>query len=190
MSAEEHAAAASRLCAACGMCCDGTLFHIVRMQPQDSLRELNRLGLKLKKKKGQYCIEQPCPMFKNKQCSIYAARPVRCRLFECQQLKRVAAGAITETQALETIMGAKQQVAEILELIEQAGHRNAKQPLTERYERVMALPVNEAWDPAQVMLREQLQTLMARLKVVLSGDFLPPPPAAQEENSAPVDPVP
>ncbi|MFN0078968.1 MAG: YkgJ family cysteine cluster protein [Prosthecobacter sp.] len=190
MTPEEATAAASRLCAACGMCCDGTLFHIVRMQPTDSVGALNALGLKLKKKKGQNCIEQPCAMFKNMQCSIYAGRPERCRLFECQQLKRLAAGTITEAQAMATIHEARRRVDEVLGLIEQAGHHNLKQPLTVRYDRVMALPLSDEWEPEQVILREELRALMTGLQVLLSLEFKPPLPPIHEESSVQADPVP
>lgn len=175
MSPEEFDAAASRLCVMCGMCCDGTLFHIVRMQPSDSVGALNRLGLKLKKKKGQNCIEQPCPMLKQQQCSIYASRPERCRLFECQLLNRLAEGAMTEAKAEATILEARRQVAAILELFEQSGHHNKLQPLTIRYERVIAQPVSDDWDPSEVRMREELKTRMGVLQVLLADEFKPPP---------------
>src|ERR1700761_8357592 len=96
--------AASRLCAACGMCCNGTMFHTVLLQPSDSARALAALGLKLKRRKnGKNYLLQPCPAFRGSHCSIYAARPERCRLFECRQLRQVAAGEISEATALETI---------------------------------------------------------------------------------------
>jgi cell division initiation protein len=60
---------------------------------EDIQREID--GLKLKRKNRQDYILQPCPAYRDAQCSIYLQRPERCRLFECQQLKRVASGAIT-----------------------------------------------------------------------------------------------
>ena len=54
MNVEDTAAIASRLCAACGMCCDGTMFQIVRMQPGDSAAELGRLGLKIRCRDGEF----------------------------------------------------------------------------------------------------------------------------------------
>ncbi len=175
MSPEEFNLAASRLCVTCGMCCDGTLFHIVRMQPSDSVGALNVLGLKLKKKKGQNCIEQPCSMLKQQQCSIYAGRPERCRLFECELLKRLAEGTITEANAAITISEARRQVTEILDLIEKCGHHNKRQPLTIRYDRVMAQPVSDDWDPTEVKRREELKMRMRVLQCLLADEFRPPP---------------
>jgi len=156
------------------MCCDGTMFHIVRMQPSDSVGALNVLGLKLKKKKGQNCIEQPCPMLKQQQCSIYAGRPERCRLFECQLLKRLAKGGVTEAEAGVTILEARRQVTAILDLIEKSGHHNKRQPLTIRYERVIAQPVSDDWDPSEAKMREELKTRMRELQVLLADEFKPP----------------
>jgi Fe-S-cluster containining protein len=182
MSPEEFNLAASRLCVTCGMCCDGTLFHIVRMQPSDSVSALNVLGLKLKKKKGQNCIEQPCPMLKQQQCSIYAGRPERCRLFECELLKRLANESITEANAAITISEARRQVTEILDLIEKCGHHNKRQPLTIRYDRVMAQPVSEDWDPSEVKKREELKVRMRVLQSLLAEAFRPPPQLPTAES--------
>lgn len=182
MSPEEFNLAASRLCVTCGMCCDGTLFHIVRMQPSDSVSALNVLGLKLKKKKGQNCIEQPCPMLKQQQCSIYVGRPERCRLFECELLKRLANESITEANAAITISEARRQVTEILDLIEKCGHHNKRQPLTIRYDRVMAQPVSEDWDPSDVKKREELKVRMRVLQSLLAEAFRPPPQPPTAES--------
>ena len=99
----EKSTAASRLCTECGLCCNGVMFHTVKLQPADSAKELAALGLKLKRKKGNHYILQPCPAFCGSHCSIYESRPERCRLFECRQLKSVAAGEITEDAALDRI---------------------------------------------------------------------------------------
>jgi uncharacterized protein len=173
MSSEAFNASAARLCTSCGMCCDGTLFHLVRLQPSDSAGFLNSLGLKLSKKKGQHCFEQPCRMLKERQCTIYEGRPERCRLFECKLLKRLADGAITEAHAQSTIFEVRRQVATLLDLIEQSGHHNQRQPLTIRYERVVAEPVNADWDPEAFEVRQQLTWQMKELQKQLAAEFRP-----------------
>ena len=120
MSAEETSSAAARLCAACGLCCNGVMFHTVKLQPGDSAPALASLGLKLKRKQGHHYILQPCPAFGDAGCSIYAARPERCRLFECQQLQRLARGETTEAMALEKIHDVQRRVAELGELLPRA----------------------------------------------------------------------
>ena len=90
------------------------------MQPGDSPKELAALGLRLKRKKRQQIILQPCPAWRNSQCSIYVQRPERCRLFECRQLKRVALGEITEAAALEKIRDVQGRVAHLNTLLHRA----------------------------------------------------------------------
>ena len=163
--------AASRLCAACGMCCNGVMFHTVRLQPRDSPKDLVALGLKLKRKKGQNYILQPCPAFRESHCSIYAARPERCRLFECRQLQRVGSGEITEVQAQEAIAAAWALVAEVNVLLARAGATNLKRPLSKRCEKAMAVPLDPSADPATLADHARLMQAMAELSTLLDRDF-------------------
>jgi len=147
------------------------MFHTVRLQPGDSAKELSALGLKLKRKKGANYILQPCPAFRGSHCSIYAARPERCRRFECRQLQRVSEGEITEVVALERIREAQQRVAEVVDLLERAGGTNTKRPLSKRCEKVMAEPLDASSDPATVELRSQLTRAMGELDGLLDREF-------------------
>ncbi len=162
---------AARLCAACGLCCNGVLFHTVQLQPGDSARELAALGLKLKRKQGQHYILQPCPAFKESCCAIYAVRPQRCRLFECRQLLRVEAGETTEAVALEKIREVQRRVAEMDDLLETFGGTNRKRPLSKRFEKVMAEPPEALTDPAALALRNRLTRAMGELNGILNQDF-------------------
>ena len=167
----ESPSAASRLCAACGLCCNGVMFHTVRLQPGDSANELAALGLKLKRKKRQQYILQPCPAWRESRCSIYEQRPERCRLFECQQLKRVAAREITESAALEKIRDVQRRVEHVNELLQRAGGTNAKKPLSKRCEKIMAEPFDDSSEPAAVELRAALTQAMQELDAILDQDF-------------------
>ena len=171
MSPDEISATASRLCAACGLCCNGVLFHTVQLQPADSAKELAALGLKLKRKKGENFILQPCPQYRESQCSIYAVRPQRCRLFECRQLKRIAAGEITAEMALEKIAEAQRRVAQVNELLRAAGTTDPKRPLSKRCEKVMAEPLDASADQGTVSLRSDLTRAMQELDALLDRDF-------------------
>jgi len=175
MIPSENSLTASRLCAACGMCCNGVMFHTVRLQPSDSAKDLAALGLKLKRKKGENYILQPCPAFRESHCSIYAARPQRCRLFECRQLKRVSAEECTEATALERIREARRRVAEIADLLERAGGASVKKPLSKRCEKVTAEPLDSSSDPVAVELRSQLTRAMRELDTFLDEEFRLPP---------------
>ena len=159
---------ASHLCSECGLCCNGVMFHTVRLQPGDSPKELTALGLKLKRKKGANYILQPCPAFRGSHCSIYAARPERCRLFECRQLKRVNAGEITVEMALARIREVQRRVGEVSELLETAGGTNAKRPLSKRCEKALAEPGS---NDGTRRLQEQIESAMRELDALLDREF-------------------
>ena len=134
--------AASRLCRACGLCCDGSLFPTVQLQPADSAQALKALGLRIQHKKKCDFFDQPCSAFKNKSCSIYQERPVRCRAFECQQLKRLAQGETREEDALKKIQEAQSMIDVIKKLFYRLGPTNPKKPLLQQYQQIIADPID------------------------------------------------
>ena len=147
------------------------MFHTVRLQPADSPKALAALGLKLKRKKGAHYILQPCPAWQACQCSIYAARPERCRVFECRQLQRVATGEATEAAALGKIRDVQRRVAQVNELLARSGSTSAKRPLAKRCEKIMAEPLDASSDPAALALRDDLTRAMQELNAILDTDF-------------------
>ena len=177
MNAEDSANVAARLCAVCGMCCDGTMFQIVRMQPGEVPAALAKLGLKIRCRDGEYYMEQPCSALREKRCTVYEQRPVRCRLFNCQQLGRLEKGETTEAEAMEMIVETRALVERVRGLIEQCGLREDGQALVERFERVMSTPVNQALEPELVAVREELEETMRKLKLQLNREFRLPPGA-------------
>lgn len=171
MTVSPTTSAASRLCQACGLCCNGVMFHRVRLQPGDSARELAALGLKLKRKQGQDYLLQPCPAHREAQCLIYLQRPERCRLFECRQLQRVAAGEITEAAALEKIREVQRRVAQLDELSRRADGSQRKGPLTKRCEATLAEPFDATTHPELLREREALARGLSELDSLLDEDF-------------------
>ncbi|HBJ85622.1 MAG TPA: hypothetical protein DDZ88_17445 [Verrucomicrobiales bacterium] len=175
MSAEDFTKAASRLCTACGMCCDGTMFQIVKLQPGDNPAELGRLGLKIRSRDGEFHMEQPCAALKELSCTVYAMRPTRCRLFHCQQLRRVESGEAAEHEALAVIVAAREWVGRVRDLIVQNGLREDGQALLDRFERVMSTPVDATLEPELAVAREALDQAMRKLRLVINREFRPPP---------------
>ena len=176
MEPTEFTEAASRLCSACGLCCNGVMFHTVKMQFSDSPKELTALGLKLKRKQGAHYLLQPCPAFCGTHCSIYDSRPERCRVFECQQLMRLAAGGTTEAVALERIREVQRRVGELEGLLQKSGKTDSKRALSKRYEKVTAEPLTALSDPETVALRERLTRVMRELELMLDREFRMRPP--------------
>lgn len=147
------------------------MFYRVRLQPADSPKELADLGLKLKRKRGQSYLLQPCSAFQETHCSIYACRPERCRLFECRQLQRVNAGKITEAMALEKIHEVKRRVGEINGLLGRANGTGARKPLMKRCNQILAEPLDPAADGEAGQLRERLALSARELDTMLDNDF-------------------
>jgi len=170
---ETEESAASRLCSACGICCNGVMFHNVRIQSNDSPRELMAFGLKLKRKHRELFSLQPCPAYQDSRCAIYDQRPHRCQLFTCRQLKRVASGEMSEPEALEKINEVVQRAAHVNQLLQQSGKTDPKRPLAKRYEKITAEPVDLSSDPKTVELRGQLTLAMQALEELLETDFRP-----------------
>lgn len=175
MNAADFAAAATRLCTACGMCCDGTMFQVVKMQPGDCAADLARLGMRIRSKGGEFHMEQPCAALKELRCTIYESRPTRCRLFHCQQLRLLEAGDTGEAAAMALINETRALAAEVRELIVQNGLREDGQALVDRFERVMSTPVDATLEPELASLRADLDRAMCKLRVIINREFRPPP---------------
>ena len=148
------------LCIECGLCCNGVMFAIVKLQPGESAKALGALGLRVKR--GTFT--QPCAALDGLCCKIYEQRPVRCRLFECQQLQRVAAGELTEVAALDNIREVQRRVAALNLLLEKAGANNPRKPLYHRTVTALA----ESHPPE--LLAEIAQASDA-LEAMLDADF-------------------
>ena len=176
----DTAAAASRLCLACGLCCDGTLFQIVRMQPEDSPDQLAALGLRIRHRGTDCWMEQPCAALKRLCCTVYDQRPVRCRKFHCQQLARLAAGEIDEGDALVLIADTRRLADRVRQLLAESGYREDGTPLQEQFDRLTSTRIDPHLEPELAETRHHLETAMRELKLRLARDFLPPPPVRDE----------
>lgn len=162
---------ASGLCASCGLCCNGVLFHTVRILGNDSISELSALGLRVWRKKGERVLLQPCPAFCGDSCRIYEQRPTRCRLFECRQLQRVKAGQIPISAAQEKIRQATTLVAEAQDLLAALGEKHLDRPLTKRHGHIESEPLDPSSDPLLVSQRTRLNQVMSELAALLDNDF-------------------
>ena len=153
------------------MCCNGVLFHGVRLQPDDSSQALKALGFRIHYKKKFDFFDQPCPAFKKSCCSIYADRPSRCRIFECQQLKQLAQGIITEATALEKIKEAHCKVDLLQDLLYRLGPTNLNKPLAKQYESIIAEPMDSTAGAEALALRAQLIEAFQNLHQFLNNEF-------------------
>ena len=163
----------TRLCTACGLCCDGTLFQIVRVLPEDSPARLLALGLKLRRKKGAPYFEQPCSALRDRCCTAYADRPTRCRAFTCRQLAQVQAGLLAEGDALSLIHSTHGLAQHLRGLLEACGQPDDGSALQDQCERVLALRLDPALEPEAAAARQQVAQGLRELRRVLTESFLP-----------------
>ena len=80
------------LCQSCGLCCDGSLFGRVDLEPEE-VEAARRHRLRVLP--GARGFEQPCaalassgPGLATRRCSIYGERPASCRRFACRLYDR------------------------------------------------------------------------------------------------------
>lgn len=163
------AALVSRLCGACGMCCNGVMFSSVELQPEDSARKLAALGLRAKLRGNALRIPQPCQAHQSMQCSIYADRPARCRAFDCKQLKAAAAGEISPDEALEKIEVAVMMAERVRALFRQAGDDREHRAFATRVASIFTPPLEPG--PDAEAARDALRVAMDDLEEHLTRYF-------------------
>lgn len=172
---------AEQLCLACGMCCDGTLFDGVQLEPGDDAQKLKTLGLRVSISRGKTPIArfpQPCTaLCANRTCRLYADRPSQCRVFECGVLKEAKAGRITFTAATQSVKKARRQADKIRRLLHQLGDTEQHRALGERFFRMQCRMEEEPTDEATRSVFADLSLAVHRLKLLSHDKFYTRPPA-------------
>ncbi len=131
-----HASAIQQLCLQCGLCCNGVLFRDVELLSQDDTAPLIAAGLNISRGKSKRILAQPCAaLCADLKCRVYADRPVRCREFDCAQLRGVASGDIDTPQALRTIARARRLAGRIHKLLDRTGDADVHLPVAKRFQR-------------------------------------------------------
>ncbi len=129
-----------QLCLACGLCCDGTLFDLVKLEASDDAPKLKALGLPVKVSRGKEPITrfpQPCSaLCEDRTCRVYADRPWQCRVFECGVFKDAKAGRITFAVALRLVKQARRRADKVRRLLRELGDTEEHRALGERFHRM------------------------------------------------------
>lgn len=129
-----------QLCLACGLCCDGTLFDLVKLEGSDNAAQLKALGLPVTVSRGKAPITrfpQPCAaLCADRTCRLYADRPWQCRVFECGVFKDAKAGRITFAVALRLVKQARQRADKARRLLRELGDTDEHRALGERFHRM------------------------------------------------------
>jgi len=127
------------LCLACGLCCDGTLFDMVKLEPSDDAGKLAALGLPVTVSRGKAPVArfpQPCAaLCEDRTCRLYANRPWQCRVFECGVFKDAKAGRIAFAAALRLVRQARRRADKVRRLLRELGDTDEHRALGERFHR-------------------------------------------------------
>lgn len=127
---------ASRLCLACGLCCNGVLFRDVELRKQDDPARLRAAGLRLRTRGEKRLLRQPCAALDGCRCRCYPARPLHCRLFECALYQAAERGDLHLDKALHIIRSARRRVARVRQLLAELGEQDDHLPLRARFGRL------------------------------------------------------
>ncbi len=166
---------AEDLCLACGLCCDGTLFDLVKLEPGDDAQKLKRLGLPVTWSRGKEPVArfpQPCAaLCEDRSCRLYADRPLQCRAFECGVFKDAKAGRITFAAALRLVKQARRRSERVRQLLRQLGDSDEHRALGERFHRTAERLESGSADEAAKAKFADLSLAVHQLKLQAHDKF-------------------
>jgi Fe-S-cluster containining protein len=166
---------AEQLCRACGLCCDGTLFDLVKLERGDDAGKLQALGLPVSLSRGKSPVArfpQPCSaLCEDRTCRLYAARPWQCRTFECRLLKEAKAGEVTFAAARTLVQQARRRADGIRRLLRALGDTDEHRALGERFHRTSERLESGSADEASQARFADLSLAVHRLRLLLQGRF-------------------
>ncbi len=157
------------------MCCDCTLFDLVKLEGDDDARKLKALGLPVKASRGRVPIErfpQPCAALgPDRRCRVYADRPWQCRVFECGVLKDLKAGRIGAAAALRQVTRARRRAERVRQLLRALGDHDEHRGLGERFHRTSERMEAGGADAAARAIFADLSLLVHRFKLEAHDRF-------------------
>jgi Fe-S-cluster containining protein len=165
-----------KLCLSCGLCCNGTIFANVKLQPGDDAARLRDLGLRIsipRSASPTAQFTQPCAALEGCRCRIYDQRPRYCREFECVLLKSVKAGELKPAAALRIIGVAKQRSDKVRELLRDLGETDEQATLAARFRRTAKRLQQADLDQEKAGKYGQLTLAVHELNYLLSENFYP-----------------
>jgi hypothetical protein len=164
-----------QLCLACGLCCDGTLFDVVKLEAGDDASRLKALGLPVSHTRSRVPVArfpQPCAALgADCACRLYANRPRQCREFECGVFKDAKAGRIEFSAALRLVRQARRRADKIRRLLLKLGDTAEHLPLGERFYRMQCRMESASTDEAAKATFADLSLAVHRLKLMAHDKF-------------------
>ncbi len=161
---------AEKLCLACGLCCDGTLFDNVQLKPGDDPKRLRAGGLPVTVSRGREPVArfpQPCAaLCQDRTCRLYADRPEQCRTYECKVYQGMQAGRLTPAAALRIVTNARRQADRVRKLLRTLGDHDEHRSLGERFHRMQENMEANPGDPAALATFADLSLAVHKLKLL------------------------
>lgn len=102
----------SRLCLACGLCCQGLLHHCAVVEDGE-VESVRKLGLQVESGGTGRVFALPCPLHREGRCTVYKERPAACRSYQCELLKRYLRGEVTLEMGLRIVERTRELVAAV-----------------------------------------------------------------------------
>ena len=171
----ESSEPAEDLCRACGLCCDGTLFDLVKLEASDDARKIKSLGLPVTVSRGKVPVArfpQPCAaLCADRSCRLYADRPWQCRVFECRVLKDAKAGRISFAAGLRLVTQARRRADKVRRLLRELGDNDEHRALGERFHRTSERLESGDADAAARAKYADLSLAVHRLKLQAHDKF-------------------
>jgi Fe-S-cluster containining protein len=181
------AGSGEQLCRACGLCCDGTLFDLVKLEQGDDAGKLKTLGLPVSMSRGKMPVArfpQPCSaLCKDRTCQLYAERPWQCRTFECRLFKDAKAGRTTFAAAVPLVKHARRRADNVRRLLRELGDTDEHRALGERFHRTSERMESGNADEAAKSKFADLSLAVHRLKLLLHDRFYTQNEARSEGSS-------
>jgi hypothetical protein len=92
----------AELCFRCGLCCDGTIFSTITLEPQEEEFVRERGLTPTRWDDGQLTAPQPCTAFVEGCCALFErGRPQTCTTYTCGLLR----GYLDHTAAMDDCLG-------------------------------------------------------------------------------------
>lgn len=183
---------AEELCRACGLCCDGTLFDVVKLEAGDDGPKLKALGLPVNVSRGKAAVArfpQPCSaLCADRSCRLYTHRPWQCRVFECRVFKDVKAGRTTFAAALRVVGQARRRADKARRLLRELGDTEEHRALGERFHRTSERLEAGHADAAANATFADLSLVVHQLKLQAFAKFYTQTESLTDSSQAPDSP--
>lgn len=178
-----------QLCLACGMCCDGSLFDGVQLEPGEDAARLKALGLPVRVSRAKVPIArfpQPCAaLCADRTCRVYRDRPHQCRVFECGVYKKAKAGELDHAAAMRWVKKGRRLSDRVSRLLHELGETDNRRSLGERFFRLQCRMEEQQSDAAALALFADLSLAVHQLKLLAHERFY----TQSEKSSAPPRPT-